>query len=568
MTVSPLTKPSRTLLVQIANIAAPAFIILAPFPAYLQYNSYDFDRPEILLCYGFLAGLGLLVSGIIALRPGTLRPAMIGLLWAYFLDIYLRMTTGGTRDWILEWDWLADQGETAFAVISAAVTVSLMLVAWFLRQHVGSIASTVFGVILLSSFLIPGEATPLGERLSRAAEPRGDLPPVVHIVLDGQLGPEGLPRDIPGSAALRRELEAFYEAYGFTLFRRSFSSYSMTYESLSNMFNGGIARRTGANLAAVNGKIPIKGLRLRENAWFRRLSDLGYRLRLYYTEYLDFCGVEAANIDYCYIAPFQSIHSLVRADLTPDIKARIVLEAFLSGSVFYRIIARIVRNHNAQSGGENVLTSWPWGHPTIGVLTALTIPDRMAEDLAAAPRGTAIFAHLLLPHGAFILDPTCRPMTDLIKWVGEENLEAPEPYNQTAASRRERYLQYFDQVRCTHRRLGKLFDRMKELGLFEDATIIVHGDHGSRLSRLIPRLAVADLLTPADLIDVYSVLFAVRKPGLSKPADQRQRSIQNLFGEIFLDRSPSGASEGVFLRAQTRRVGRLFTERPMPRIPD
>lgn len=56
---------------------------------------------------------------------------MIGLLWALFLDIYLPMTAGDSQDWVLEWDWLADQGETAFAVISALVTVSLMLAAWF-----------------------------------------------------------------------------------------------------------------------------------------------------------------------------------------------------------------------------------------------------------------------------------------------------------------------------------------------------------------------------------------------------------------------------------------------------
>lgn len=553
---------------RIANIVAPALILVSPLPTFLQYNIYGLARPETLLSIALLVGLGLAISGFIALRPETLRPAMIGLLWAYFLDISLRRAMGGTDDWLLEWGWIAERIETVFPVALAFVTISLMVLARFLRRNVGLISSTVFGVILLSSILLPGETLPLGEQRSRAAEPRGDLPPVVHIVLDGQLGPAGLPRDIPGSAALRRELEAFYEAYGFTLFRRSFTSYSRTYESLSNMFNGGTARRTGANMAAVNGNLPLQGMRLRENAWFRRLSDRGYRLRLYHTENIDFCTIEIANVDYCYIFPVNSIQSLDGLDLALDLKARVILDSFLSGSVFYRILAKVARRYIIPSGVGGLLPVWPWEHPAIGGFGALTTLDRMAEDLAAAPRGVAIFAHLLTPHGAFVHDAECRPKPDLTRWLGEENLDAPEPYNQTAASRRERYPLYFDQVRCIHRRLGMLFDRMKELGLFEDATIIVHGDHGSRLSRLIPRRAVADLFTPADLIDVYSVLFAVRKPGLPKPADRRQRSIQNLFGEIFLDRSPSGASEGVFLRVQYRVVGRPFTERPMPRIPD
>lgn len=566
MTTSRLSFPSRTLLVRTANIVAPPLVLLAPFPTYLQFNDYDIGRPEIFLSFGLLVGLGLAISGLIALRPGTLRPAMIGLLWAFFLDVHLRAAIGGTNDWVLEWRWLAERGPTAFAVASTLVIVCMLLLTWLMRRHIGEITSTVFGVILLSGFILPAEVTPLGERFSRVAEPRSDLPPIVHIVLDGQIGPNGLPGDIPGSMKLRDELNAFYETYGFTLFHGAFSSYSMTYESLSNMFNGGIARRSGANLAAIDGEIPVRALRLRENTWFRRLSDRGYRLRLYYTEYLDFCSPNAANIDYCYVAPFQSIYALVGADLAPDLKARIILESFLSGSGIYRMIARAIRKFTTRNTGESVLPSWPWEHPTTGVLTAVTIPDRLAEDLAAAPRGTALFAHLLLPHGAFIHDAACRPMTDLNKWVGEHNLDAPKPYNQTLASRVQRYLQYFDQVRCTHRQLAKLFDRMKELDVFEDATIIVHGDHGSRISRLIPWRAVADLLTSTDLIDSFSTLFAVRKPGWSRKGDQRQRSIQNLFGEIFLGREPSSASEGVFLQVQTRKVGHPFVEKPMPNI--
>ncbi len=63
-----------------ANHLAPALILSAPFISFLRYNNYDLWRPESLFCIALFVALGLLASGVIALRPDALRPIVIALL--------------------------------------------------------------------------------------------------------------------------------------------------------------------------------------------------------------------------------------------------------------------------------------------------------------------------------------------------------------------------------------------------------------------------------------------------------------------------------------------------------
>lgn len=53
---------------------------------------------------------------------------------------------------------------------------------------------------------------------------------------------------------------------------------------------------------------------------------------------------------------------------------------------------------------------------------------------------------------------------------------------------------------------------MKSMGIFKEATVIVHGDHGSRIYLNHPLVGNKEMLTDADLRDGYSALFAVKAP--------------------------------------------------------
>ena len=48
-------------------------------------------------------------------------------------------------------------------------------------------------------------------------------------------------------------------------------------------------------------------------------------------------------------------------------------------------------------------------------------------------------------------------------------------------------------------------------GLRQDAVVIVHGDHGSRIARNDPTAVERTLFSAADYADLYSTLFAVTR---------------------------------------------------------
>lgn len=113
------------------------------------------------------------------------------------------------------------------------------------------------------------------------------------------------------------------------------------------------------------------------------------------------------------------------------------------------------------------------------------------------------------------------------------------------------YAHYFEQVRCLHRALGQFFTSQQERGLLDEATIIVHGDHGPRITLPLPTPSMVDALSELDLIDHYSVLFAVRSPSLRPGSDSSFRPLQGLFTELLLERPLSEEHPGIFLDAPT-----------------
>jgi hypothetical protein len=118
----------------------------------------------------------------------------------------------------------------------------------------------------------------------------------------------------------------------------------------------------------------------------------------------------------------------------------------------------------------------------------------------------------------------------------------------TPDSRKRAYVRYFEQLQCTRRALQAFFEDLQRIGAFDDGTIIVHGDHGSRIALVPANSRFAQLLSDADLVDLYSVLFAVRGPGFDSGYDNSFRSIQSLFAETLLNRTLAQEPGDVVLR--------------------
>lgn len=532
----------------LTDLAVPPVMLLIPFVAFVRFHGYELSRPELILSGLLLAGLGLTFSGLILFRPRFLRPVLSAVLVLLFVDLQFRLGSQGTVSF-----FAGVAGEALSPLLLAvAVTVGLMgclLVTWLLRGHLGSIFLTAFGVMLIGALLLPVETKFHGElpvKKNAKAEkgPENNKGVILHLILDEHIGIEGVPVDIPGGAELKSELIKFYDDFGFRLYGRVFSEYSQTDDSLSSMLSGRKAGAVGENL---------NGADIRANVWFDKLSEDGYEIRVYQTDLLNFCAHR--GVGYCFVYPVNGIGSLMDADLAVRAKARVILGLFFSESLTYNFISLLRQRMDRIIGGS--LLSWEVAEPTINPVPSIKIFDRVKADLRRQEQKTAYFAHILLPHYSYIFDRECRMRADVSEWLKSTK----SLFGNTPQSRDRRYRLYFDQVRCTYKKLAALFNAMREDGTFGEATIVVHGDHGSRIALTEPHAAAADGVSDTDLIDAFSVLFAVKTPGAGRGDEGRMISLQDIFAELMPERPAAGVSNHISITPMPRRNGDLFVRR-------
>jgi hypothetical protein len=558
-----------TLLRHLANLAAPGLFWLSTFLGFVRFHDYPVWRPEILLIGLALVGLGIPFGLLIAIRAKTLGAATVTLLLlGWGAEILL------TRypDSVAAWDafvvsmvaWGGPVTLYALLALGAVVIFGIPFALFaLLGRNLGVVMATVFGVAAASTVLLPAETVVRGEIFSREVEANADLPPVIHLVLDEHMGIEGLPPEIDGSQALRNELKAFYRDYGFEVSARAFSQYSKTRNSLAAMLNA----RPPADERLPGGK-EQRDSDLRDNLWFRLLADRGYRIRAYYFDYVDFCPQENKAISSCFVYSGNSIGGLLEADLPTLSAAKVISGSYLQTLTSFSVLGR---HWLKEMGWQDVLPKWLMTRSYLGVPPSLAALSRIRRDLGRSPGGKAVFAHLLVPHHTYHYDRDCRLKANTDDWfhaVSRVDARKELSVINSPESRRRRYESYFDQLGCLYRALREFLEEAEAAGLLQDATIILHGDHGSRISLHSPNRESAARLSDADLIDNYSVLFAVRRPG-SKPAyDLNLRSIQALFAETFLGRPfPSENSEVVlddWLRSVRTPEPEPRKRRPMP----
>ena len=526
-----------TLLRHLANIAAPGLLFLSPFLVFVRFHDYPIWRPEILVVALALIGLGMPFGLLIAIRPKTFGAAALTVL---VLVCTTEVLVSRYPDSLTAWDsflqsvvdWGGSLGLYAVLGLGAVVVVGgLIALFGLLGRNLGIVMSTVFGVAAASTVLLPTEATLTGEIFRKEVQANSSLPLIIHLVLDEHMGIEGLPAEIDGSETLREDLMAFYRDYGFQVWARAFSQYTQTRNNLASIFNA----RPSADERSPDGR-EQRSSELRDNLWFRHLADQGYRIRIYYIEEIDFCGAENKAVSSCFVYRGNSVGALVDTEIPALSAAKIVSGSFLNTFTLFNILGR---QWLKDRGWQDLLPKWLMTRSVVGVPPSLEILSQIREDLKRSSGGTAIFAHLIIPHHTYNYDRECRIKADTDKWshsVSFVDVDIQSAVINSPESRRQHYRGYFDQLGCLYRALREFLDDLEASGLLQDATIILHGDHGSRISLLTPNRDSAERLSDADLVDNYSVLYAVRRPG-SRPAyDLNLRSIQSLFAEMFLER--------------------------------
>jgi hypothetical protein len=171
--------------------------------------------------------------------------------------------------------------------------------------------------------------------------------------------------------------------------------------------------------------------------------------------------------------------------------------------------------------------------------------NRFRDDIAEAPRGVAYVVHLLIPHSGYLYSDECA-LVDPLLW---EKLDRGEDHLYSPQDRANLYPRYLNQVVCANRQMQSLFAELKRLGVYDEATIIVHGDHGSRTGERPFITDDPDAMTDADRLDHYATLLAIKTPGVTPGLQGEPVALQHLFAEKFLGGAKSGPKPGeVYIR--------------------
>lgn len=529
---------------RLADGAVPVLALVTPFVGYLRFQNYPLWRGEVFLAVCGLLAAGLAIGLVIALRPRSLRPGIFVLLMVTAADLQYHFAVGVVSSPVK-------------IAVAAGSFVAVGTIAWLLRDNLGTILSAALAVMLISAVVLPTDTIEEGAKIDRNLASRTDLPPILHIVLDELIGPAGIPTDIEGGPQLRAAIEEFHERFGLTLYTHAYSAFVETHYSLAALLNGDV-EPPGPSVLEEDGLRFV----VTQNEWFRQLAGAGYRIRVYESEYLEFCSAEISQLDHCYVYPVAAVGFLDALDIAASVKAALLVGYFVSGTIAGPLLPPLL------PGPDDEPSKKVEDLPQLSSLPSLHLFERIADDLTHDARGTAYFVHALLPHYSYMFDRSCRLWGEPSEWlnVGVSSW-LPDAHN-TPATRERRYKRYFEQVRCVYGTLLRLFEHMRTLGLFDDAIIIVHGDHGSRISLAPYKELGRDGVRDRDIIDNASTPFAVRLAGESFGVSKRTTSIQRLFAERFLHESPEPKQDLLYLHGGEHALGLPYASRRMPRFPD
>ena len=163
----------------------------------------------------------------------------------------------------------------------------------------------------------------------------------------------------------------------------------------------------------------------------------------------------------------------------------------------HQVSERLIPSEDLQDLNERKLL--PQTAPTISYASFTRYLER-EESLSASNR--YVLLHLLIPHFPIVLRPDCG---HTFSEIGELEKTTPQ-----------------DQTRCANLIIVDLVTRLKQLGRFEDALILVHGDHGSRYRREEDRLIPVQDLGLDSLEFSWGrsrVLLLVKPPGTGGDVD-------------------------------------------------
>ena len=149
-----------------------------------------------------------------------------------------------------------------------------------------------------------------------------------------------------------------------------------------------------------------------------------------------------------------------------------------------------------------------------GALAAEPVLKEVLKDVRAHRRGAAFFIHLLLPHSSYVLDRDGGLLSPQLWESAFSDVKGDGVLN-TSGDRLRKYALYKGQVRWAHTKLYDFFNELRFLGIYEESTIILVGDHGSRIYFFDSRFKDMQEIPREDYEAAFSNFLAVKESGFS-----------------------------------------------------
>jgi hypothetical protein len=502
------------------KLLLPALILITPFLVFLRHNTYCLACSETWISLSGIMVVALLCSVLMVVGGQLLSGIVIAGSIMAFID--LQFTPEG---WTAKW--------LAFLLFMALEAFGLY---WFLREKFYVIATSVFATSFLVTVLQLALSFSRSDVLFEHREPSTNFPPrIIHLILDEHIGIEGIPTDTDAGDAIRHLITQFYLKNRFQLFGGAFSRYFHTHNSISNMLNLHAESREGAYVGGRD------SYRLLRNKYFEMLSERKYQIDVLWPGYMNFCSDTKAVISSCVNYNAGNLHALGKLDIPQSQKLQLILSRYLrqSSIVSWIIPYVVLTNRSMLTDTRMSPLQWVWAfdheRTRMHSLNTLDKLESLWNNILALPHGTALVAHLLIPHYPYVARSDCsiRPPNRDFLWNNRGSFT--QPPNNTIETRKERYQLYFEQLECLYLRLDELFDRMRSTGIYDDSIIVLHGDHGSKIVITEPIAENRHALAKQDVVDGFSTLFAMKLPNRPGGYDSSPWPLEQLFARFVFE---------------------------------
>ena len=307
---------------------------------------------------------------------------------------------------------------------------------------------------------------------------------VIYLILDEYMGPAGFPESVKESQQAVRSIYETFVPRGFTVYDSAFSHYDATSNALPSLLNLKLKEQSMAG----HREDRDQGSEFKIFTHFRAR---GYKIHLYRARrWSHFGPLPETEQDVSYDE--YRIGSAANLPLPFLDRLWLVTGTHAARNQPMRLVVKNIHRRYLSAGRV-------WWAQTV----SLQVLDLLLQDILEAEHDTLFLAHLLAPHFTYVYraDGSIRPLSEIVVFPRAQDTPPSDPNYPV------RHTRYAEQVRYLNLQLGKFLDTLEQNHLLDAATVVLHGDHGSRIVGRAGKENSFRLL-----LESFSSILAAKKP--------------------------------------------------------